>query len=251
MRSVVKDGRTIIECTPPLLPPTCPECKSKQYLKTGRRYRKFLDKPDESGPTELKILSQRFRCASCGFNYSGELPGMSASHSLTERFESLVFDASMRNAFTVVANDLALAPSTVRSVFESKAEALEASMDMSAPQILVVCTSGGKRQFTVLFDGDSGRVIDLVRGSDASTVSAAVARLKSIDGVRRVVVMGCKDGDLDAALQTLGVRIGYDVAPADDIVFYSQVMADVNSVSRTHSFQAFRAQVLHDLGVHD
>lgn len=154
-RRTVKDGsRITIEVGRHAAAPVC--CGRLMVRKAVKEIT-CADIPDAHGPVLLFIRKTRFRCKTCGTDFTPALHGTLPKLRMTKRLADLVMDRH-RDGTAALASQVGLSSHAVRTVVRRSDAALPAALPQRA--VVVPAMPGGRVLFLV-FDADTGTYVDL------------------------------------------------------------------------------------------
>lgn len=116
-------------------PGFCPKCGVERpgVHRYGKRSNVFADLPHHGKRTEIVVDRQRYRCKDCNGALLEPLPHMDEDHHATIRMVKWIEQQALRRPFAQVARQVEIGESTVRRIFATFTERLNAQYNPSAP----------------------------------------------------------------------------------------------------------------------
>ncbi len=176
-------------------PAVCGRCsdggRPKRHMRVGSNIR---DVPAFGHPVEIRVDRQRYRCR-CGWTGYAEVPDIDDTHQMTTRCRDYVIERAALYPFVMVARELGIAETKVRTVALS-AWTVVPDYEFETPRYLgideiILRDSGdeqdpGPRKRAVFVDIETGRVLDILQSNTKKAVGRWISALPNRQRVRIV-----------------------------------------------------------------
>lgn len=202
----------------------CPAC-GKKASKHGVCYQLFVDVPYQGRPAKLRVEIPRGRCLSenCETNTFQFRPDGYFDGKLTSRCRRYIEDNCFKQTFSALAKQTGVPEATIRRIADNLLDKLNNNFRIDTPRILSideVCLPSGKDEKvkaentgnypngktkifrTILSDGETSQVIDVLPNKEGFTVYQSLVALQGYERIQFVTI------DLSPAFRN-AVRAAY------------------------------------------
>jgi transposase len=127
-----------VEATYDTEPTACPHCASQGRMfgaiyRHGGKAQLIMDLPAHGKRMGVNLYRKRYRCRDCLRTFPQPLPDVEDRSSMTRRLVAYIEKESIRRTFVSIADDVGVNEKTVRNVFASYVEWLDANVTFETP----------------------------------------------------------------------------------------------------------------------
>lgn len=172
------------------LPKACQHCGCiSKFYRHGTKAQVYKDMPIRHKRVGILVDRPRFRCLECNRTFLQRLPDMDEKHIMTKRLVKHIQDQARlrQNTFVRIAEDVGVDEKTVRNVFKTHWDEVQAYFKVEAPEHLCIDEVHVDRAARfIALDGDERRVIDLLPDRKKETVAEWLRGLQNKERVKVV-----------------------------------------------------------------
>lgn len=137
----------------------CPLCGSFEIVKFGVKERKVRDINQFGKRVGIIIRNQRYKCNKCGSIFFTPTESIDTNAKITRRLKEYIKEQSLKRPFLNIADELGMTDTTVRRIFKSYIETLDASRALKAPRVLGIDENHLSGQYRAVFTDVEKRIV--------------------------------------------------------------------------------------------
>lgn len=184
------DGNRLYELIPIEEQRVCPYCGgygNKHGVSSDRRVR---DMPDGITLVGLVIHTNRYKCKLCDNTWSDTFESIDANGKITNRMRDYIKNKSLDTPFKTLADQLGIADTTVKRVFDDYIAELDEQRILYAPEVLGIDENHLMNQYRAVFvDVDKRKLLDILEKRSKVAVKEYITSLPDYDSNITVVTM--------------------------------------------------------------
>lgn len=143
--------------------PICPSCGSTIVNKHGKISRHARDANYFNKLCELEIISDRYKCSSCGKTFMPIYNAVDESAKITNRLKDKIKKETLKNPFKKLADEYSLSVPTVKRFFSEYVKELEELRIIKTPSVIGIDEAHLNKQMrAVITDIKEKKIIDIL-----------------------------------------------------------------------------------------
>lgn len=162
--------------------PVCPDCGSKIVNKHGKITRHARDANYFNKLCELEIVSDRYKCGSCGKTFMPIYNAVDENAKVTNRLKDKIKKETLKKPFKQLADEYSLSVPTVKRFFGEYVSDLEETRVIKTPIVIGIDEAHLNKQMrAVITDIKAKKVIEILPTRSKETVTNFLSELDYVN----------------------------------------------------------------------
>lgn len=188
-RTILEDGNLLYDLIPVTESRICPLCGGSGKKHGKYRPRQVRDLPQSLAQVGIQIHSNRYICKDCGNSWVNEYSSIDSNAHITNRLREYIRNESLKEPFKVIADELAIADTTVKRVFDEYIAELDSERVISAPRVLGIDENHLMKNYRAVFvDVEERVLIDILPKRSKPVIKKFIKSLPNYDQIEVVTM---------------------------------------------------------------